>query len=225
VPRKLFNLLPPLVLMAVIFLLSAQPDLSTGLGFWDLVLRKLAHMSVYALLTLLWWRALAPLAGRPLAVAVTIAFLYAISDEYHQSFVEGRSGNPVDVMIDSVGIGLAVWLARSDWFRRGPARRFSSLGGAAPDPTAPDPMPPDPRRSLTSSRSYENRSVGQCESSAVDSDSDINYIPAIIGFFVAIIAVVAAFFLIGPVAGIIVVLVVLALALYLGYRLMTQDEN
>ena len=84
-PRNLFAFLPPLALMVVIFVLSAQPDLSTGLGFWDLLLRKLAHLSVYALLTLLWWRALAPVTRNPLAWAALIAFLYAISDEFHQT--------------------------------------------------------------------------------------------------------------------------------------------
>lgn len=116
--------------MAVIFALSAQPDLSTGLGFWDLILRKIAHMGTYALLTLLWWRALAPFTTRPLIAAAVISFLYAISDEYHQSFIEGRHGSPVDVLIDSVGIGLAVLLARTSWFRRNVARRFALPTGA-----------------------------------------------------------------------------------------------
>ena len=78
---RFFDFLPPLALMAVIFLLSAQPDLSTGLGFWDLVLRKLAHMTSYALLTLLWWRALAPLSTRSLGWAALIAFLCSPGSE------------------------------------------------------------------------------------------------------------------------------------------------
>jgi hypothetical protein len=48
---------PPLALMALIYFLSAQPDLSTGLGTWDLILRKIAHMVEYGLLWFLWWRA------------------------------------------------------------------------------------------------------------------------------------------------------------------------
>lgn len=126
VPGKLVNLLPPLALMGVIFLLSAQPGLSTGLGFWDLILRKLAHIGSFGLLTLLWWRALAPLIGRSLPVAAVISFLYAIGDEYHQSFVEDRNGSPLDVAIDTVGIGIAVLLARSAWFRRRVARHFAA---------------------------------------------------------------------------------------------------
>jgi VanZ family protein len=95
---------PPLAVMALIFALSATPDLSSGLGTWDFVLRKIAHVTIFALLWLTVaratdWR-------RPIAAGV-IAVLYAASDELHQTFVEGRHGTPVDVMIDSVGIGLA----------------------------------------------------------------------------------------------------------------------
>ncbi|MCB0862307.1 MAG: hypothetical protein KDB66_03740, partial [Solirubrobacterales bacterium] len=74
--RKVISeFLPPLALMGLIFFLSDQPDLSTGLGLWDLVLRKLAHMSVFALLTLLWWRALSPRTRHSLAAAAAISFL------------------------------------------------------------------------------------------------------------------------------------------------------
>jgi VanZ like family len=119
------RLLSPLALMAVIFVLSAQPDLSTGLGFWDLLLRKIAHMSVFAALTLLWLRALGGLTGRALLAAVVISLLYAISDEYHQTFVAGRSGRALDVGIDAIGIAVAAFLARSGRFAWGPAPRIS----------------------------------------------------------------------------------------------------
>jgi VanZ family protein len=103
---------PPLALMAVIYVLSAQPDLSSGLGTLDVILRKIAHMAEYGLLLLLWWRALREYvpqrAALTLAFAVTI--LYSISDEWHQSFVEGRHGTPVDVVIDAVGMALAAAL-------------------------------------------------------------------------------------------------------------------
>ena len=108
---------PPVALMALIYVLSAQPDLSTGLGFWDLVLRKLAHAAVFAALTLLWLRALRPLTARALFAAVVISFLYAITDEYHQTFVSGRHGSPVDVGIDAVGIGVAALLVRTGRFK------------------------------------------------------------------------------------------------------------
>ncbi len=95
---------PPLALMALIFALSAQPDLNSGLGSWDTVLRKLAHMGEFGLLWLLWWRALGH--GHPLP-SVLITLAYAASDELHQTFVDGRVGSPVDVAIDAAGVGIA----------------------------------------------------------------------------------------------------------------------
>ena len=100
--------------MAVIFFLSHQPDLSSGLGVWDLIGRKILHAAEYALLCFLWWRALATvtLRSRALAAAAAIAVAYAASDEFHQSFIEGRNGSPVDVAIDSIGVAVAVVLVR-----------------------------------------------------------------------------------------------------------------
>ncbi len=113
---------PPLAVMALIFALSATPDLSTGLGVWDTVLRKLAHLTIYATL----WLTLARATDwrRP-AAATAVALLYAVSDELHQSFVEGRHGAASDVAIDALGIGLGVlaWLALT--------RRPAALGPAA----------------------------------------------------------------------------------------------
>ncbi|HVF76894.1 MAG TPA: VanZ family protein [Solirubrobacteraceae bacterium] len=96
---------PPLAVMMLIFALSATPDLSSGLGAWDTLLRKLAHITIFGAL----WLTLARATRwrRPI-VSTVIALLYAISDEVHQSFVEGRHGSPVDVAIDAAGIGLAV---------------------------------------------------------------------------------------------------------------------
>jgi hypothetical protein len=99
--------IPPLALMAIIFAFSAQPDLSTGLGSWDLLVRKLAHMAEYGLLWWLWQRAL----GRP-AAAVAITLAYAAGDEWHQTFVDGRVGSPLDWAIDAAGIAIAVAIWR-----------------------------------------------------------------------------------------------------------------
>ena len=100
----LSRFVPPLALMALIFFLSAQPNLNSGLGTWDTVLRKLAHMAEFGLLWFLWWRALGYGDPRP---AIAVALAYAASDELHQHFVEGRVGSPVDFCIDAAGVGLA----------------------------------------------------------------------------------------------------------------------
>jgi VanZ family protein len=97
--------LPVVAWAALIFLLSAIPSLNSGLGTWDTVLRKAAHVTEYAVLGVLLWRAL----GAELP-ALAAAVGYAISDEIHQTFVRGRHGSPVDVAIDTAGVllGLAV---------------------------------------------------------------------------------------------------------------------
>jgi VanZ family protein len=101
-------LLPPLLAMGVIFFLSAQPSDEIDRAWWDVVLRKLAHFTEYAVLTALWWRALRGFgAQRPLATAMAISLGYAVTDEFHQTFVDGRNGTPVDVLIDAAGIATA----------------------------------------------------------------------------------------------------------------------
>jgi hypothetical protein len=98
------RLLPPAALMAAIFALSAQPSLSSGLGDWDLVLRKAAHMTEFGLLWWLVWRASA--FRRP-AAAVAFTLAYAASDELHQHFVTGRHASAWDWAIDAAGVGVA----------------------------------------------------------------------------------------------------------------------
>jgi VanZ family protein len=106
--RRLDPWLPPLLLMGVIFLLSAQPSLDSGLGAIDLIGRKLVHFAEYALLCFLWWRAFATMTNprRAALAAFLVASGYAATDELHQAFVEGRTGTPVDWAIDSAGAAL-----------------------------------------------------------------------------------------------------------------------
>ena len=104
-----------LVWMGIIFILSSIPSLKSSLpSVFDLVARKLAHIFVYFVLTSLSWYALdsTPMwRGAKLRTAFIIAFFYAISDEYHQTFVFGRNGSPVDILVDSIGISFSLaWL-------------------------------------------------------------------------------------------------------------------
>jgi VanZ family protein len=105
--------LPVVAWAALIFTLSSIPDLGTGLGTWDTILRKGAHMTEYAILGALLLRAL----GRE-APAFVAGVAYAVTDEIHQHFVEGRHASPVDVAIDSAGvlIGiLVIQITRRRW--------------------------------------------------------------------------------------------------------------
>ncbi len=105
--RLLTVWLPVLVWAAVIFAFSSIPSLSTGLGAWDTILRKGAHLTEYTVLGGLLYRAL----GRE-ALALAAGIAYAATDELHQHFVRGRHASPVDVAIDAVGVavGMLVWL-------------------------------------------------------------------------------------------------------------------
>jgi VanZ family protein len=109
----------PLLWMGAIFFFSAQSDLNSHLGLIDFIGRKLVHMASFGTLAYLWFWTLRGAVPRPMLIAVVIAVLYACSDEWHQSFVEGRHGTPVDVVIDSVGIAAAAWFAN----RQGKERR------------------------------------------------------------------------------------------------------
>jgi len=105
--------LPVVFWAAVIFAFSSVPDLGTGLGGWDLVLRKLAHAGEYAVLGALLVRA----TGRA-GTAFGLGLLYAVSDEVHQLFVPGRHGSPIDVAIDAAGVALGIVLWQSARARR-----------------------------------------------------------------------------------------------------------
>ena len=72
-------------------------------------IRKLGHLTEYAILAMLLWRALR--SGTRWQIKVSILFLvaalasaiFAASDEFHQSFVPSRTASPTDVMIDICG--------------------------------------------------------------------------------------------------------------------------
>ena len=111
--RVLTVWLPVVAWAALIFALSSIPDLGTGLGGWDLALRKLAHAAEYAVLGALLVRA----TGRG-GVALAVGTLYAVSDELHQALVPGRMGSPVDVAIDALGVACGVFLWQAVRSRR-----------------------------------------------------------------------------------------------------------
>ena len=97
---------PVIIWMGVIFTLSAIPNLKTNLE-QDFLLRKIAHMVEFAILTLLLYRAIkneGHKINKAIIYSLIIAFFYAFSDEFHQLFVRGRHGSLKDVGIDSIGI-------------------------------------------------------------------------------------------------------------------------
>lgn len=107
--------LPVIACATLIFALSGIPSLSSGLGDWDLILRKFAHVSIYALLGALLARAL-----ERDAAALVCGIAYAVSDEVHQHFVPGRSGAVLDVGFDTLGVIAGILAFR--WLRRDQSR-------------------------------------------------------------------------------------------------------
>jgi len=91
--------------------------------------RKVAHLTEYAILGLLVWRVLRkpvrndprPWEWRQARLALVLVILYAASDEFHQAFVPTRQASVVDVLIDTSGAALglgALWMAgrwRGHW--------------------------------------------------------------------------------------------------------------
>lgn len=102
--------LPPLVLAAVIWQLSDTPNLTIAHGVLDTVLRKLAHICAFGVLAascVLAVRAQGSRATVSITAGAAVALVYAIVDEYHQTFVPTRHGALSDVAIDALGIGIA----------------------------------------------------------------------------------------------------------------------
>jgi len=91
---------------------SCEMNLEKTAQIMDLPIRKAAHMSEYALLSVLlagfftsWF-----LYRKAYAYTVLVSFLYACSDEIHQLYVEGRAGRIFDVCIDTLGAVLGILL-------------------------------------------------------------------------------------------------------------------
>ncbi len=103
------------------FLRWLKPDISDEtIRSVQFAVRKTGHLSEYAVLAWLLWRALRkpqradarPWNWREAGLAVLLATLYAATDEWHQSFVPSRDASVVDVMFDACGASLgmlALW--------------------------------------------------------------------------------------------------------------------
>jgi VanZ family protein len=122
--------------MALLFVLSSQPGLRIHPDAdVDRPLRVVAHAGSYAVLGALLVFALAgtrrPSPGT-LLVAVLMAALFALSDEFHQSLVPERTGRLDDVVVDLVGATIGVLAVAALYRLRVPLRRTGPADGAPP---------------------------------------------------------------------------------------------
>ncbi|MBU0706790.1 VanZ family protein [Patescibacteria group bacterium] len=99
--------LPPLVWAAVIFGISSISNLQIEeIKSWDMVLRKIAHMLEYAVLVVLFIRLgvdKQKADWKIYLISLIGVLLYAITDEWHQTYVLRRFGSITDVLIDTSG--------------------------------------------------------------------------------------------------------------------------
>lgn len=111
--KKISAWVSVLAWMIIIFSLSAmEGSASQGYSLFYFLERKTFHVIEYFILSSLLY--LAYLQSffwkKAIWLSALCALLYASSDEWHQTFVFGRTGLPRDVLIDTVGILLAVIL-------------------------------------------------------------------------------------------------------------------
>jgi VanZ family protein len=111
---------PVLLMMTLIFLASSIPgDRMPHAGQWDFSVKKGGHMTGYALLAVSLMLRQQRTTPRTFLITLGVCLIYALSDEYHQSFVPGRNSTLLDVGIDMIGasVGVMVWWLVRRWRR------------------------------------------------------------------------------------------------------------
>jgi VanZ family protein len=123
VRKVLLPWLPAVLMMIIIFGFSSLPSSEMPhLGLLDLVVQKTGHVLGYGLLALAYWAGLR-FEKRRWWLALLLAVVYAVTDEFHQSFVEGRHSGWGDILVYDGGgaltaLGLAYWIrAKSARFK------------------------------------------------------------------------------------------------------------
>lgn len=129
--KKIINILLVIIWMIIIFSFSNQPatessklsnsvirntiskiiknDSDEVLEKYTRPVRKLAHFSIYLVLGFLVLNCF-KISKRNIIYSVLICFLYSISDEIHQMFIDGRSSEIFDVLIDTIGSSFGVFI-------------------------------------------------------------------------------------------------------------------
>jgi VanZ family protein len=106
---------PTLLWVGVIFAIGSSRALPMQDGaVLRLMIRKSIHLAEYAMLGWLIYRSTVARSGQPRCAVMVCILMTAIAiaglDEWHQTFVPGRSGSPLDVMIDAAGAGIGLLL-------------------------------------------------------------------------------------------------------------------
>lgn len=144
------RILPPLAWIALSFYLSHQPTLPYPEGLDAKIISTMGHVGVFGVLSVLIWWALGirsdgadsadgssevrpvPSGGLALALgrrkwlAIALTVAYGFIDEWHQSFVPGRTPDWRDIVADTIGAVLAMLVVR--WIAAQVERRQERSG-------------------------------------------------------------------------------------------------
>ena len=120
--RPIFKWLPAVLMVLAIFLFSARPSIDEPSSLLRSIIFKGGHVIGYAMLSLAIWRGFEFRPERR-SLAWLLAILYAVTDEFHQSFVPGRHPAAFDVLVfDNAGALLSLWLVSLFIKRKQPAQ-------------------------------------------------------------------------------------------------------
>jgi len=119
---------PAVVWMGLIFWASSFHTLrASPINWQDLIIRKTAHFLEYVILFFLFFRGFKNTTKLTLPRVLFFSFicsvLYAVSDEFHQTLVDGRSGMVRDIVIDSAGV-FSGWLLANKTCRTGEEKKI-----------------------------------------------------------------------------------------------------
>ncbi len=99
--------------MAVIYELSSRSKLPKVSSISDEAISLGGHCGAYAILAVCFWWALGMTdlaSGKRILIALAGAVLYGLSDEWHQSFVPGRTPDIRDIFVDGMGAVAGLFL-------------------------------------------------------------------------------------------------------------------
>jgi VanZ family protein len=109
--NPVLRFLPAILMMLAIFLFSAGSAIVLPEKPLQMIINKGGHMIGYGLLALAFWR-MFEFEEKRFWLAWILAVLYALTDEYHQSFVPGRHPSLFDALFyDALGALIVLWLA------------------------------------------------------------------------------------------------------------------
>lgn len=110
------NYLSPLILMGLIFISSSIPmdknaDVTKFIISLDPTLQNLLHIPVFGLLAFLWLKSFTKnsiLTSTKVIITLIVSILFGCLDEFHQTFIPGRYGSLIDILLNLVGIFMVI---------------------------------------------------------------------------------------------------------------------